>query len=121
MAASKDWAEVIACSTAVNRLTPVRGLLHELGIKQLCGTPLYIDSQTTVFVVCDNGAIKRSVWILRRIGSIHEAYELGEIDPQKIDGDDNPVDALGKYLTLKPWRRHMGYLLNATQSDDEGA
>ena len=102
----------MATSTAVNRLTPVRGLLHELSIKQLQPTPLWIDSQTTVFVARDNGAVKRSVWILRRVGSIQEAYELGEIDPKKIPGEDNPADALGKYLAFKYWVRHMCYILN---------
>ena len=92
---------------------PIRGFLHEVGVRQLAYTPLFIDSQTTVFVAQDLAGVKRSIWILRRINVIHEAVEMREILPVKIKGTLNPANALTKYVTHSEWQRYARYVLNA--------
>ena len=42
--------------------------LTEMRIPQEQGTPLYIDSASTVFVAQSRGAVKKSAWIRRRVG-----------------------------------------------------
>ena len=42
--------EVLAAGTIMHKIVPLRGLLTEMRIPQEQGTPLYIDSASTVFV-----------------------------------------------------------------------
>ena len=113
-------AEVTAASSAVNRIIPIRGLLQECGIVQEHATPLYIDSTTTIFVAKDLSGVKRSIWILRRTGVLHEAVQMEEIDPQYLNTHDNVANVNTKYTTYKPWLRHMYYMLNVPIDDDTG-
>ena len=43
--------EVLAAGTIMHKIVPLRGLLTEMRIPQEQGTPLYIDSASTVFVL----------------------------------------------------------------------
>ena len=81
----------------------MRGLLHELGILQLAGTPLNIDSQSAIYVATNESSVRRSVWIQRRVEVMQEASELGEIQPRKVDRALNRADIFTGYRTYRVW------------------
>ena len=64
--------EVLAAGTIMHKIVPLRGLLTEMRIPQEQGTPLYIDSASTVFVAQSRGAVKKSAWIRRRVEVLTE-------------------------------------------------
>ena len=41
-----------------------------------------------------------------------EAYENGEVAPEKCEDPENFADPQTKYLTFKPWARHLHYTHN---------
>ena len=41
-----------------------------------------------------------------------EAYEHGEVSPEKLEDPENFADPQTKYLTHKVWRRHLHYTHN---------
>ena len=49
----------------------------QMRIPQEQGTPLYIDSASTVFVAQSRGAVKKSAWIRRRAEVLTEAFDMG--------------------------------------------
>jgi hypothetical protein len=77
--------EVLAAGTIMHKIVPLRGFLTEERIPQEHGTPLYIDSASTVFVAQSRGAVKKSAWIRRRSQVLTEAFDMGECDPIKIE------------------------------------
>ena len=84
--------EVTAAGTALHHLYPIRGLLHEMGVHMTYSVPVYCDSQSTIFVAHDSGAIKRSIWLLRRAAVLREAVDNGIIHFVKIADRDNCSD-----------------------------
>ena len=84
--------EVTAAGTGLHHLYPIRGLLHEMGIHMAYATPVYCDSQSTIFVAHDTGAIKRSVWLLRRCSVLREAVDHEDAVFLKIADRDNCSD-----------------------------
>ena len=93
-------------------VVPLRGLLTEMRIPQEQGTPLYIDSASTVFVAQSRGAVKKSAWIRRRAEVLTEAFDMGECDPRKIEEYNNFSDPETKYLVYRVWMRHLHYTHN---------
>ena len=104
--------EVLAAGTIMHRLVPVRGVLQEARIPQELGTPIYLDSASTVFVASNRAAPKKSAWIRRRSEVLVESFELGEVDPVSIDDIDNFSDPYTKRLAFKRWFRHLHYTHN---------
>ena len=81
----------------MHKIVPLRGLLTEMRIPQEQGTPLYIDSASTVFVAQSRGAVKKSAWIRHRAEVLTEAFDMGECDPRKIEEYNNFSDPETKY------------------------
>jgi hypothetical protein len=104
--------EVLAAGTIMHKIVPLRGLLTEMRIPQEQGTPLYIDSASTVFVAQSRGAVKKSAWIRRRAEVLTEAFDMGECDPRKIEEYNNFSDPETKYLVYRVWMRHLHYTHN---------
>ena len=104
--------EVLAAGTVMHKIVPLRGLLTELRIPQECGTPLYIDSASTVFVAQSRGAVKKSAWIRRRSEVLTEAFDMGDCDPRKVEEYNNFSDPETKYLVYRVWMRHLHYTHN---------
>ena len=105
-------SEAVAGGTALTHLTTTRGLTHELHVPQLLPTPAYFDSSTTIFCANDDAAVKRALWLRRRIAVLREGVEHFEFDPVKIDEADNCADMNTKYLEFKRWRRHGDWVSN---------
>ena len=105
-------AELKAAGSLLQNVLPLRGQLLELSIYQDPPTPVYIDSASTVFVIQDKRAVKRSVWTLRIARVLQEAQLLREIIALKISERDNFADPEIKSTTIKVWRRHLWYTNN---------
>ena len=110
--AESHSVEAIAASTAVHRLIPLRGLLHEIGLLQPQATPLFVDSQSTVYVANDDVAAKKSIWILRRIGVVLDSVQMGDVAVIKINRSFNVADIFTRYNTYDTWIRFMHYIEN---------
>ena len=48
----------------------------------------------------------------RKAEVLTEAYENGEVAPEKCEDPENFADPQTKYLTYKPWARHLHYTHN---------
>ena len=107
--------EVVAAGTASQRLLSFRGLLQECRIPQVLPTPLFVDSQSTVFVANDEASVKKSVWMIRRAVVLQEAVMLSEIDVVKIGDAFNLADLFTKYVAYQKWRSLMDIILNVFQ------
>jgi hypothetical protein len=105
-------AEVVAAGVNLNAVVPVNGVLQEMRIRCGQACPFYLDSKTTVFVAMSDSAIKKSVWLSRRVAVINEGTTAGEILPMHIGEADMVADPSTKYLPYTVWHRHMHYLLN---------
>jgi hypothetical protein len=105
-------SEAVAGGTNVNLLTPCSGVLQELHIRLGATVPFYLDSATTVFVAKDDTAVKKSIWLIRRVAVLEDSVVHGEIQPLYISEKDMVADPFTKYLPYEVWHRHMHYALN---------
>ena len=106
--------EVVGAGTNFSLLVPLNGVLQELRIRQGMATPFYLDSSTTVFVATSDTAIKKSIWLIRRVAVLEDGVTHGEVMPMHISERDMAADPMTKYLTYGVWNRHMHYVLNKT-------
>ena len=106
--------EVVGAGTNFSLLVPLNGVLQELRIRQGMATPFYLDSSTTVFVATSDTAIKKSIWLIRRVAVLEDGVTHGEVMPLHISERDMAADPMTKYLTYGVWNRHMHYVLNKT-------
>ena len=103
---------MVAAGNNCNNIVAQNGLLQELRIRLGQPTPLYLDSKTTVFVALNDTAVKKSVWLTRRVAVLQDAARQNEITPIHIPERDMVADPFTKYLPYAVWDRHMKYLLN---------
>lgn len=113
-------AEIVAAGVNVNQCIPVNGLLQELRIRLGRATPFYLDSKTSVFVSNSDAAVKKSVWLLRRVKVISEVTAAGEIVTIHIPEANMVADPFTKYLPYAVWSRHMRYALNTNAPGAHG-
>ena len=66
----------------------------------------------TVFVATSDTAVKKSVWLLRRVAVLTDSVNHGEIIPIHINDPQMIADPFTKYLVVAVWSRHMLYVLN---------
>jgi hypothetical protein len=104
--------EVVGGGTNFSLVVPVNGVLQELRIRRGMATPFYLDSSTTVFVATSDTAIRKSIWLIRRVAVLEDGVTHGEIQPIHITERDMAADPYTKYLTYGVWARHMHYILN---------
>ena len=106
-------AEIVAAGTAMALGTPVRELLHAIGVKQLLPTSLYLDSSSTCFVINDNGAVKNSLWMARRIVVMQDQKRNGVFDPKKVSEKHNVSDKNTKYTDVE----RLAFLLRSATNE----
>ena len=102
--------EITSTVTVVNRLAPKRGLLQEARISQVLPTPLYVDSIGTVRTGESEGAVKKSVWVRRKINVLNDAYDHNEVAYTHIDEADNVADGASKPIKKAVYKRHASYM-----------
>ena len=105
-------SEVVSAGTNFSLAVPVIGVTQELRVQQGKPVPFYLDSKTTVFVASSDSAVKKSVWLIRRVAVIEEGVTNGYIQPVHITERDMAADPFTKYLTHGVWARHMHFVLN---------
>ena len=105
-------AEVVAAGNNLSQVVPVNGLLQEIRIRCGSATPFYLDSKTTVFVATSDTAVKKSVWLLRRVAVLTDNVNHGEITPIHINDPEMIADPFTKYIVVAVWSKHMLYVLN---------
>ena len=93
----------------LHKIIPIRGLLQELLIPQLCPTPAYTDSQSTIFVGNAAAAARLSVWLNRRSAVIREGVDDGQIQLLKITDADNCANYFTKPVTTKTMNHYFSY------------
>ena len=105
-------SEVVSAGTNYSFVVPTIGVLQELRIQQGKAVPFYLDSKTTVFVASSDTAVRKSIWLIRRVAVLEEGVTHGEIIPVHISERDMAADPMTKYLPYLVWARHMHFLLN---------
>ena len=65
-----------------------------------------------MFVATSDTAIRKSIWLIRRVAVLEDGVTHGEIQPIHITERDMAADPYTKYLTYGVWARHMHYILN---------
>ena len=68
---------MVSAGTNFNFAVPVIGMLQELRVQQGKPVPFYLDSKTTVFVASSDSAVKKSVWLIRRVTVVEEGVVHG--------------------------------------------
>ena len=60
-----------------------------------------MDSASTIFVAENRATPKKSAWTRRKAEVLTEAYEGGEVGPEKLEDPENFADPQTKYLSYK--------------------
>ncbi|KAL1500369.1 hypothetical protein AB1Y20_013032 [Prymnesium parvum] len=94
-------SECFTASTAACQAVAFRGMLTELRISQEVPTPIYSDSRSTLLVAQNAAALRKSIYILRRVLFMREAVSNGEVDFYSCAGGTNPADPLTKHVKKK--------------------
>ena len=102
--------EVSAAGTVVSRCIIHRGLAQEIGITMEQPTPVYCDSASCIFVANKTGAVKRSLWNVRRAAVLREAVDMHEVAFCKVPEADNVADGFTKPIPHTAWAHHMEYI-----------
>ena len=101
----------------LNKLVPIAGLFVELRLPSLRAIPVFVDSQSMIFVANDQAAVKRSVWILRRSAVLREFVDQHVVEFFKIGDPENVANLLTKPLTLEKLNNYLSYLKPASSTD----
>ena len=89
-------SEAFTASTATAQAIPFRGILTELGIVQATPTPIVVDSRSTLLVARDKAAMKKSLYIMRRVVFMQECVDDGEVEMYSCKGKMNLSDCFTK-------------------------
>ena len=65
-----------------------------------------------MFVSNSDSAVKKSVWLTRRVKVLSEVTAAGEVQTIHIPEANMVADPFTKYLPYAVWARHMRYALN---------
>ena len=103
-------SEIHAAGTAVCSAIIVANVLQEVDIPQLRPTPIFCDSQATVFIANDAAAAKKSIWISRRAAVLREAVDDGAILFLKIGRADNVADYFTRPVTHAEYLHFAHYI-----------
>ena len=69
----------------------------------------------------DDGAVKRALWLRRRVLVLRDGVDTGEFEPIKIPEEDNASDVYTKYLVFHKWKRHSDFINNVNKTREDKA
>ena len=69
----------------------------------------------------DDGALKRALWLRRRVLVLRDGVDEGEFEPIKIPEEDNASDVYTKYLVFQKWKRHTDFINNMNKKREDKA
>ena len=101
----------------LNKRVPLSGLMSELRIPVLRATPVFVDSQSMLFIANGQAAVKRSICILRRAAVLREFVDQQVVEFFKIGDPENVANMLTKPLTLAVLNRCLEYLKPASSDE----
>ena len=104
-------AEISAGGTVLHRVIPTQGLLQECLIPQLRPTPLFTDSQSTMFCANSAASSRLSVWVNRRSAVLREAVDTKIVSMEKIGDPDNVANYFTKPVTTVVMNHYFDYIL----------
>ena len=90
--------ECFTASTAAAQTIPFRGILTELGIFQQVPTPIVVDSRSTLLVARDRAAMKKCLYIMRRVLFMQECVADGDVEFYSCKGKMNLADGFTKAI-----------------------
>ena len=99
MAISAHDTECFTASTGAAQSYPIRGILQELKILQIHPSPIFSDSASTRLVANYEAALKRSIYIARRILYMREGVSENEYSFHQCIGATNPSDPNTKVVS----------------------
>ena len=105
--------ECFTASTGAAQAIPLRGILHEVGIKQIVPTPIFSDSSSTRLIANFEAALKRSIYIARRILYMREGMADNEYAFYQCIGDTNPADVNTKVVAARVFLAARLYFMGA--------
>ena len=105
VALSSTEAEYTAACECGREVQHFRRFLANLGIPQQFPTTLFIDNQTTIRMIVDEGNEARRKHIRVKYHYIKQLYEEGAIFPQWVKTQDQQADILTKSLTRQPFEK----------------
>lgn len=94
-------SEVFTASTGAAQSVPIRGILHEVDISQALPTPIFSDSASTRLVANSEAALRKSIYIARRVLFMREGVHDGEYTFHTCIGKTNPANPLTKVVPSK--------------------
>ena len=110
-------AEISAGGTVLHRIIPIQGLLQEVLIPQVRPTPVYTDSQSTIFCANAAASSRLSVWVNRRSGVLREAVDTRIVSMEKIGDPDNVANYFTKPVTTTVMNHYFDYMLPTGRHD----
>ena len=99
MAISAHDTECFTASTGAAQSYPIRGILQELKILQIHPSPIFTNSASTRLVANYEAALKRSIYIARRILYMREGVSENEYSFHQCIGATNPSDPNTKVVS----------------------
>ena len=98
IAISAHDSECFTASSAAAQAIPFRGIMTELGIFQEVPTPIVVDSRSTLLVARCKAAMKKSLYIMRRVLFMQECVDDKEVEYYSCKGKMNLSDCFTKAI-----------------------
>ena len=111
IALSAHDTECFTAATGAAQAITIRGVLHELLILQIVATPIFSDSSSTRLIANFEAALKRSVYIARRVLYMREGVTDGEYAFYQCIGVPTPADVNTKFVTAKAFLAARRYFM----------
>ena len=103
----------MAASTCANSTPVYRGVLQEVGVRQIYRTPILCDNDSTRKAQKGLESLKRALYMARRINSLTEAYAAEELILLAVGGTANPSNGNTKPITNDEFTKMRDILCNA--------
>ena len=87
----------------------IRNAAHSMGYLQPIAAPMFSDSASTISVAEGEAAMRRSLYIRRRIFHLLHSVLIGEVKLYQVDGKSNFADPLTKCVTKQSYMWAVGY------------
>eukprot|EP00965_Chrysotila_dentata_P045508 1511677-Pleurochrysis_carterae.AAC.1 len=100
-------AEKVAASHTAAEVIYLRGLLAEMGRKEVRATPMYVDNSGAVELSKERRSCQRSRRVDVRNLKVREYVTHGDIEVRKIETDENVADVFTKSLPANVHHKHV--------------
>ena len=113
VAQSSTEAEYVALAEASNEVVYLRQLMSTLQMEQTVATPIYEDNSSTIKLVENPVAHKRSKHFDVRHHVLRTRQEEGVIKVIKVSTDDNCADIFTKAVPVSTFHKHVSAIMSS--------